>query len=32
VLDCTTLARDDHHPGRNDWQRRLQPWCPTPDH
>lgn len=32
VLDCTALARDDHDPARNDWQRRLQPWCPSPDH
>jgi aminoglycoside phosphotransferase family enzyme/predicted kinase len=32
VLDCTPLARGGHDGMRNDWQRRLQPWRPTPDH
>jgi uncharacterized protein len=32
VLDCTALARGGQEGMRNDWQRRLQPWCPTPDH
>ena len=32
VLDCTALAQAGHEPARNDWQRRLQPWVPTPDH